>query len=160
MPERFVLKFDSRLQTSLTHPRSLEGTAPVSRSPSGPRSKRPEQNPQLVTAMTFEACTFASMTIFGVHTGLQNTTARPTAIWQKIESLGYEWISIWDHFYAADRTDNPNCLEAVSTLNISAKYDDGWNLPFVSPETFQRNRAICMTIGPWRVAIRMRSGVP
>ncbi|MEP6624310.1 MAG: LLM class flavin-dependent oxidoreductase, partial [Acidimicrobiia bacterium] len=26
-----------------------------------------------------------------------------------------EWISIWDHFYAADATGNPHCLEAVAS---------------------------------------------
>jgi F420-dependent oxidoreductase-like protein len=26
----------------------------------------------------------------------------------------YDWISIWDHFYAADLTGNPDCLEAVA----------------------------------------------
>jgi F420-dependent oxidoreductase-like protein len=55
------------------------------------------------------------MTTFGVHTGLQHTTLDELVeLWQRIESLGFDWISIWDHFYAADLTGNPNCLEAVS----------------------------------------------
>lgn len=41
---------------------------------------------------------------FGVHTGLQNTsTADLRRLWERIESRGFDWISIWDHFYAADR---------------------------------------------------------
>ena len=51
---------------------------------------------------------------FGVHTGLQNTSLgelRP--LWQRIEELGFDWISIWDHFYAADNTGDPSCLEAI-----------------------------------------------
>ena len=41
---------------------------------------------------------------FGVHTGLQNTTIDELgALWQRIEGHGFEWISIWDHFYAATR---------------------------------------------------------
>jgi F420-dependent oxidoreductase-like protein len=55
------------------------------------------------------------MTTFGVHTGLQNTTTDELiSLWKRIEELGFGWISIWDHFYAADGTGEPNCLEAVS----------------------------------------------
>jgi F420-dependent oxidoreductase-like protein len=54
-------------------------------------------------------------TKYGVHTGLQHTTMDElVALWQQIESLGFDWISIWDHFYAADLTGNPSCLEAVA----------------------------------------------
>jgi F420-dependent oxidoreductase-like protein len=56
------------------------------------------------------------MTLFGVHTGLQHTTtAELIGLWRRIEAMGFDWISIWDHFYAADLTGNPHCLEAVST---------------------------------------------
>lgn len=55
------------------------------------------------------------MTTFGVHTGLQNTSLDELVpLWQHIEELGFDWISIWDHFYAADLTGQPNCLEAVA----------------------------------------------
>ena len=55
------------------------------------------------------------MTTFGVHTGLQNTSIEElVALWQRIERLGFSWISVWDHFYAADGTGRPHCLEAVS----------------------------------------------
>ncbi|HMC52921.1 MAG TPA: TIGR03560 family F420-dependent LLM class oxidoreductase [Acidimicrobiales bacterium] len=55
------------------------------------------------------------MTIFGVHTGLQRTTvAELLAMWYRIEDLGFGWISIWDHFYAADLTGDTECLEAVA----------------------------------------------
>ena len=55
------------------------------------------------------------MTVFGVHTGLQNTTIDELRdLWRRIESLNFGWISIWDHFYAADLTGNPHCLEAVA----------------------------------------------
>ncbi|MGQ0823556.1 MAG: TIGR03560 family F420-dependent LLM class oxidoreductase [Actinomycetota bacterium] len=53
---------------------------------------------------------------FGVHAGLQNTTiAELRTLWQRIEELGFDWISVWDHFYAADNTGNPHCLEAITT---------------------------------------------
>lgn len=53
---------------------------------------------------------------FGVHAGLQNTTTDELqALWRRIEGHGFEWISIWDHFYAADATGGAVCLEAVAT---------------------------------------------
>jgi alkanesulfonate monooxygenase SsuD/methylene tetrahydromethanopterin reductase-like flavin-dependent oxidoreductase (luciferase family) len=53
---------------------------------------------------------------FGVHTGLQNTSiGELQSLWRRIEDHGFHWISIWDHFYAADGTGNPHCLEAVAS---------------------------------------------
>ena len=53
---------------------------------------------------------------FGVHTGLQNTSIPELRdLWRRIEAHGFEWISIWDHFYSADNTGNPHCLEAVAS---------------------------------------------
>jgi F420-dependent oxidoreductase-like protein len=55
------------------------------------------------------------MTVFGVHAGLQNvdmTTLR--GVWRRVEELGFGWISVWDHFYAATLSDDPECLEAVA----------------------------------------------
>jgi F420-dependent oxidoreductase-like protein len=53
---------------------------------------------------------------FGVHTGLQHTSIDELrGLWARIEELGFDWISIWDHFYAADATGNPHCLEAVAS---------------------------------------------
>jgi F420-dependent oxidoreductase-like protein len=55
------------------------------------------------------------MTVFGVHTGLQHTTTEELVeLWRRIEAAGYGWISIWDHFYAADLTGSPHCHEAVA----------------------------------------------
>ncbi len=54
------------------------------------------------------------MTTFGVHTGLQNTTMDELRdLWRRIEGLGFDWISIWDHFYAADMS-GFHCHEAVA----------------------------------------------
>lgn len=37
---------------------------------------------------------------FGVHTGLQETTFDELIpLWRQIESLGFHWISVWDHIY-------------------------------------------------------------
>ena len=56
------------------------------------------------------------MTRFGVHTGLQHTTVDDLrALWRRIEDLGFDWISIWDHFYGATgKPDDAECLEAVT----------------------------------------------
>lgn len=52
--------------------------------------------------------------IWGVHTGLQNTTvAELRDLWRRIEGHGFDWISIWDHFYAADLS-GTHSLEAVA----------------------------------------------
>src|ERR1700750_2447703 len=56
------------------------------------------------------------MTVFGVHAGLQNTSMPDLrSLWQRIERLGFGWISVWDHFYSATLGDDPECLEAVAT---------------------------------------------
>jgi F420-dependent oxidoreductase-like protein len=53
---------------------------------------------------------------FGVHAGLQNTsTDELRALWRRIEERGFDWISVWDHFYAADATGGAVCLEAIAT---------------------------------------------
>ncbi len=56
------------------------------------------------------------MTVFGVHVGLQHTTAAELqGVWRKIEDLGFGWISVWDHFYGATgKPDDAACLEAVA----------------------------------------------
>jgi F420-dependent oxidoreductase-like protein len=55
-----------------------------------------------------------AMPTFGVHTGLQNTTTQElVSLWRQIEGLGFDWISIWDHFYAADNV-GYHCHEAVA----------------------------------------------
>ena len=56
------------------------------------------------------------MTVFGVHVGLQHTTADELrGVWRQIEDLGFGWISVWDHFYGATgRPDDAACLEAVA----------------------------------------------
>src|SRR6476659_10154043 len=62
---------------------------------------------------------------FGVHTGLQHTnTAELRELWARIETLGFDWISIWDHFYAADATGDPHCLEAITAHTALAATTD------------------------------------
>ena len=56
---------------------------------------------------------------------MQNTSiAELQELWRRIEDLGFDWISIWDHFYAADGTGNPHCLEAITTHTALAATTD------------------------------------
>lgn len=42
---------------------------------------------------------FAGQVRFGVHAGPQNTTyADYLQLWQRVEALGYDWASVFDHF--------------------------------------------------------------
>ena len=43
------------------------------------------------------------------------TSTELRELWARIETLGFDWISIWDHFYAADATGDPHCLEAITS---------------------------------------------
>jgi len=55
-----------------------------------------------------------AVTSMGVHTGLQRTSiADLRDLWTRIEAAGFDYISIWDHFYSADFTE-PDCHEAVA----------------------------------------------
>ncbi|HEX4658399.1 MAG TPA: LLM class flavin-dependent oxidoreductase [Streptosporangiaceae bacterium] len=52
---------------------------------------------------------------FGVHIGQQNCTMRDLRYaWRRIEELGFDWISGWDHFYAAQIDEAIGSFEAVS----------------------------------------------
>lgn len=56
-----------------------------------------------------------STTRYGVHTGLQNTSVGELIdLWRRIERLGFDWISIWDHFYGASLVGDPDCFEAIA----------------------------------------------
>ena len=54
------------------------------------------------------------MTTFGVHIGVQNTTvAELTERWRRAEDLGFDSVTVWDHFYSSDLS-SFECHEAVS----------------------------------------------
>jgi alkanesulfonate monooxygenase SsuD/methylene tetrahydromethanopterin reductase-like flavin-dependent oxidoreductase (luciferase family) len=54
------------------------------------------------------------VTRFGVHTGVQNTTvAELVRLWRDAEDLGFDSVSVWDHFYSSDLR-SYDCHEAVS----------------------------------------------
>jgi alkanesulfonate monooxygenase SsuD/methylene tetrahydromethanopterin reductase-like flavin-dependent oxidoreductase (luciferase family) len=54
------------------------------------------------------------MSGFGVHTGLQNTTAAELrSLWRRAEEAGFDSISVWDHIYSSDLSTYA-CHEAVA----------------------------------------------
>jgi F420-dependent oxidoreductase-like protein len=57
------------------------------------------------------------MTVFGVHVGLQHSTMDTVrSVWRRADQLGFGWVSIWDHFYAATfKPDDAECFEAVAS---------------------------------------------
>lgn len=59
---------------------------------------------------------------FGVHTAPANTTTDELrTLWTRIEELPFEWISIWDHFYAADGT-STRCFEGIAAHTALAMH--------------------------------------
>jgi len=57
---------------------------------------------------------------FGVHTGPQNCTYDDLrAVWRFADRAGFDWVSIWDHFYPAmlvPSDANGPCFEGVSCM--------------------------------------------
>jgi alkanesulfonate monooxygenase SsuD/methylene tetrahydromethanopterin reductase-like flavin-dependent oxidoreductase (luciferase family) len=56
------------------------------------------------------------MTRYGVHAGTEGASIEEVlAFWRTVESLGFEWISVWDHFYSIMGDQNAGSFESVST---------------------------------------------
>jgi alkanesulfonate monooxygenase SsuD/methylene tetrahydromethanopterin reductase-like flavin-dependent oxidoreductase (luciferase family) len=52
----------------------------------------------------------------GVHTGVQDCTFDELrSLWRDIEAAGFDWISVWDHFYPANTASEGPCFEAVAS---------------------------------------------
>jgi probable F420-dependent oxidoreductase len=55
------------------------------------------------------------VTQFGVHSGPQECTVTELhELWDHAEALGFDWISIWDHFYPAQVAPNGDCFEGIA----------------------------------------------
>ncbi|MBW8825088.1 MAG: LLM class flavin-dependent oxidoreductase [Acidobacteria bacterium] len=55
------------------------------------------------------------MVHFGVHAGPQECTIDELrAVWTRTEEWGFEWLSVWDHFYPAHVGNDADCFEAVA----------------------------------------------
>lgn len=55
------------------------------------------------------------MTRYGVHAGTEGASIEEVVeFWRRVEALGYEWISVWDHFYSTEG-EGRGSFEAVAT---------------------------------------------
>ena len=55
------------------------------------------------------------MTSFGIHAGPQMCSmSELRELWRAVDQLGYDWVSVWDHFYANPRAFDEDCFEAVA----------------------------------------------
>lgn len=58
---------------------------------------------------------------FGIHTGPQNCTYEDLRrAWRMADEAGFEWVSVWDHFYSATEDPRGRCFEGVSTMTALA----------------------------------------
>lgn len=58
---------------------------------------------------------------FGVHTGPQNCNYDDLRrAWRMADENGFEWVSVWDHFYPALTDPAGTCFEAVSIMTALA----------------------------------------
>jgi alkanesulfonate monooxygenase SsuD/methylene tetrahydromethanopterin reductase-like flavin-dependent oxidoreductase (luciferase family) len=56
------------------------------------------------------------MTLYGVHAGTEGASIENVqGFWHKVESLGFGWISAWDHFYPITGKGGAGSFESVST---------------------------------------------
>ncbi len=56
------------------------------------------------------------MTLYGVHAGTEGSSIEDVlAYWRKVESLGFGWISVWDHFYPIMRGGSAGSFESVAS---------------------------------------------
>jgi hypothetical protein len=56
-----------------------------------------------------------------VHAGTEGSSIEDVlAFWGTVESLGFEWISVWDHFYPIMGREGSGSFESVAS-GLSAK---------------------------------------
>jgi F420-dependent oxidoreductase-like protein len=58
---------------------------------------------------------------FGIHTGQQNAPLDQfRRLWRFADDRGFEWVSVWDHFYPILTPVTGPCFEAVSVMTALA----------------------------------------
>jgi F420-dependent oxidoreductase-like protein len=62
------------------------------------------------------------MRTFGVHTGQQDCSLEELRrVWRFVDRAGFDWLSVWDHFYEAPPIDASSpCFETISALTLMA----------------------------------------
>ncbi|MEE8370440.1 MAG: LLM class F420-dependent oxidoreductase [Dehalococcoidia bacterium] len=60
---------------------------------------------------------------FGIHSGPQNTTfADYLNLWRRVEDLGYDWASVFDHFLPMRSDAEGPCFEGLTLLSAMAAH--------------------------------------
>ena len=58
---------------------------------------------------------------FGIHTGLQKATFEELRrLWRFADERGFDWASVWDHFYPIFAAADGPCLEAIASMTALA----------------------------------------
>jgi alkanesulfonate monooxygenase SsuD/methylene tetrahydromethanopterin reductase-like flavin-dependent oxidoreductase (luciferase family) len=61
------------------------------------------------------------MTLYGVHAGTEGASIDEVlTYWRRAESLGFAWISVWDHFYPIMGGDGAGSFESVASQTALA----------------------------------------
>ena len=60
---------------------------------------------------------------FGIHAGQQHTTfSEYLKLWQRAESLGYDWASVFDHFLPIQSDPEGPCFDGLTLLSAMAAH--------------------------------------
>jgi F420-dependent oxidoreductase-like protein len=86
---------------------------------------------------------------FGIHSGPQNTTfASYLQMWQKVEELGFDWASVFDHFIPMQPADPAGpCFEGLTLLSAMAAHTTRLRCGILVVGNTYRNPAVLANIG-------------
>ena len=84
---------------------------------------------------------------FGIHSGQQNTTyADYLELWQRVEALGYDWASCFDHFLPIYSNPDGPCFDGLTILSALAAQTKRIRCGLLVLGVTYRNPAILATI--------------
>jgi alkanesulfonate monooxygenase SsuD/methylene tetrahydromethanopterin reductase-like flavin-dependent oxidoreductase (luciferase family) len=105
---------------------------------------------------------------FGVHTGPQHIElAELLELWQELEELGYDWISVWDHLYPTlgDGSivgPNHDSIVALTALAMTTKRPQVgclvWNVTLRHPALLAHAAASLSQLSGGRLVIGLGAG--
>ncbi len=86
---------------------------------------------------------------FGIHSGPQNTTfAGYLQMWKKVEELGFDWASVFDHFIPMQPADPAGpCFEGLTLLSAMAAHTTRLRCGILVVGNTYRNPAVLANIG-------------
>jgi F420-dependent oxidoreductase-like protein len=91
---------------------------------------------------------FEGQVRFGIHSGPQNTTfADYLALWRKVEELGFDWASVFDHFIPMRPADPAGpCFEGLTLLSALAAHTSRLRCGILVVGNTYRNPAVLAKI--------------